>query len=88
MSRQSTRPSATVANTQSRPRTSRPAGADGAASSAPSFGGSTMSATSARKPTADEIRRRAYELYLARRGVGGSPEQDWLQAERELSNGR
>lgn len=44
-----------------------------------------------KKPTADQIRKRAYELYLARRGVGGSPEQDWIKAERELSqemNGR
>jgi hypothetical protein len=37
-----------------------------------------------REPTVDEIRRRAYEIYLDRRGVGGSPESDWLQAEREL----
>ena len=31
------------------------------------------------------IRRRAYELYLQRRGQGGSPEQDWFQALREIS---
>ena len=31
------------------------------------------------------VRRRAYELYLQRRGQGGSPEQDWFQALREIS---
>ncbi len=41
-------------------------------------------AVSLRQPTDEEIRRRAYELYLARGGRGGSPESDWLQAEREL----
>jgi hypothetical protein len=36
------------------------------------------------KPTAEQIRARAYELYLARGGRGGDPEADWLQAEQEL----
>ena len=31
------------------------------------------------------VRRRAYELYLQRRGQGGSPEQDWFQALQEVS---
>ncbi len=31
------------------------------------------------------VRRRAYELYLQRRGRGGSPEQDWFQALQEIS---
>ncbi len=31
------------------------------------------------------VRRRAYELYLQRRGQGGSPEQDWFQALQEIS---
>lgn len=30
----------------------------------------------------EEIRRRAYELYLARGGVGGDDLSDWLEAER------
>ncbi|MBX3357482.1 MAG: DUF2934 domain-containing protein [Phycisphaeraceae bacterium] len=38
-----------------------------------------------RRPTLEEVRKRAYELYLSRRGVNGTPESDWLQAERELS---
>lgn len=32
----------------------------------------------------DEIRRRAYELYLERGGTTGDPGQDWLQAEHEI----
>lgn len=35
-------------------------------------------------PTHDAIARRAYELFLARGGVHGAHEQDWLVAEREL----
>jgi hypothetical protein len=30
------------------------------------------------------VRRRAYELYLERRGQGGSPEQDWFRALQEV----
>jgi Protein of unknown function (DUF2934) len=36
----------------------------------------------------EKIRARAYELYLQRRGMGGSPEQDWLQAQREVCGDR
>ena len=32
----------------------------------------------------EEIRRRAYEIYLERRGAGGDEHQDWLSAEREI----
>lgn len=35
-------------------------------------------------PTADQIRRRAFEIYLARNGLPGTPESDWRQAEQEL----
>lgn len=38
----------------------------------------------ANQPTHDEIRIRAYEIYLARGGDHGLDGQDWLQAEREL----
>ena len=31
-----------------------------------------------------KIRARAYELYVQRGGRGGSPEQDWFQARKEL----
>lgn len=32
----------------------------------------------------EEIRRRAYELYLERKGTAGDPTQDWFIAEREV----
>ncbi len=32
----------------------------------------------------EEIRCRAYELYLERRGTAGDQNQDWLIAEREI----
>lgn len=32
----------------------------------------------------EQIRIRAYELYLRREGQGGSPEQDWFQAAAEV----
>jgi hypothetical protein len=32
----------------------------------------------------EEIRRRAYELYLERKGASGDQAQDWLIAEREV----
>lgn len=36
----------------------------------------------------DEIRRRAYELYLERNGQGGSPADDWARAEAEIREKR
>jgi hypothetical protein len=33
----------------------------------------------------EEIRARAYEIYLDRNGEPGDPVQDWLRAEAELS---
>jgi hypothetical protein len=35
-------------------------------------------------PTHEEIRRRAYEIYLERDGFGCNELDDWLQAEMEL----
>lgn len=32
----------------------------------------------------DQVRMRAYELYLQRNGNGGTPEEDWYRAEAEL----
>jgi hypothetical protein len=34
--------------------------------------------------TEEQIRRRAYELFLQRGGFWGNPEQDWFQAEAEI----
>lgn len=39
---------------------------------------------SAATPTHDEIRRRAYEIFLARGCTPGDPVADWLEAERQL----
>jgi hypothetical protein len=35
-------------------------------------------------PSHEEIRRRAYEIYLERNGFGSNELDDWLQAEMEL----
>ncbi len=37
--------------------------------------------------TEEQIRHRAYELYLARGEKPGDPVQDWVQAEKELRMG-
>jgi hypothetical protein len=49
----------------------------------PQTGGETTVAS----PDRERIEARAYELYLARGGGDGHAEDDWLTAERELSNG-
>ncbi len=36
------------------------------------------------RPVEQEIRRRAYEIYLARGGIPGREVDDWVEAEREL----
>jgi Protein of unknown function (DUF2934) len=43
------------------------------------------SASSSHKPSCDEIRLRAYQIYLERGGLPGDEIDDWLLAERELS---
>jgi Protein of unknown function (DUF2934) len=35
-------------------------------------------------PSPDEVRRRAYELYVRRGGTHGNDLEDWLEAERQL----
>ena len=39
-------------------------------------------------PSSDEVRRRAYELWVARGGADGSDMDDWLAAEREVRTRR
>jgi len=39
---------------------------------------------SAKATTAEQIRLRAYELFLQRGGSCGTPERDWFQAEAEM----
>jgi hypothetical protein len=41
--------------------------------------------TPAAQPTDEEIAVRAYHIYLERGGGDGDPQDDWLQAERELT---
>ena len=36
------------------------------------------------RPTYEEIKVRAYQLYVERGGVNGNDVEDWLQAEQEL----
>jgi hypothetical protein len=52
----------------------------------PSGGASHGNAISEIKPDQDEVRRRAYELYLRRTAAGeqGSAASDWIKAERGL----
>lgn len=40
----------------------------------------------ATQPTDEEIGVRAYHIYLER-GTEGNPDDDWLQAERDLAKG-
>ena len=41
-----------------------------------------------RKPSREEIARRAHELYLQRGGEHGKDVEDWVRAEKELSDER
>ena len=44
----------------------------------------TEDTSATRAPNHDDIRRRAYEIYLERDGLPGDELDDWLRAEREL----
>jgi hypothetical protein len=37
------------------------------------------------QPTREEIALRAYHIYLERNGASGNPFEDWVRAERELT---
>lgn len=39
-------------------------------------------------PTHEEVQRRAYEIYLSQGGTDGRDLDNWLQAERELSQAK
>lgn len=36
------------------------------------------------RPTQEDIKRRAYELFLSRGGIHGNDQEDWFLAEHEL----
>jgi len=38
-----------------------------------------------RHPSDEEVRRRAYEIHVARGGIRGYDLDDWLEAEKELT---
>jgi len=42
----------------------------------------------ANEPTHEEIKQRAYSIYLLRGGADGHDLDDWLQAEREIREAR
>lgn len=44
----------------------------------------TSSPSEVASPTIEQIRMRAYELFLARGGAHGDDLSDWLEAERQL----
>jgi hypothetical protein len=45
---------------------------------------STMATVTRMTLSDEQVRVRAYELYLERRGNGGTAEEDWFRAEAEL----
>jgi hypothetical protein len=49
---------------------------------------STKGEQGRKQPTHIDIERRAYEIYLMRGRLDGHADDDWLQAEKELLNGR
>ena len=46
-----------------------------------------IDSTTTVSPTHEEIRTRAYFLYLQRNGSSGDPQDDWFRAEQELTAG-
>lgn len=50
-------------------------------------GSKSTASTSAPRYTDEQIRERAYYIFLEHRGTSGSPADDWCRAERELNGG-
>jgi hypothetical protein len=46
----------------------------------------TNGISESRAPNHDEVRCRAYEIYLERGGLPGQELEDWFQAEREIES--
>jgi hypothetical protein len=44
----------------------------------------TLNSSANHAPSYEELRRRAYEIYLERDGLGGNEVDDWLQAKGEV----
>jgi hypothetical protein len=67
----------------SRPKGNRSTGPQAATTQASETGEASV----ANAAHDEDIRRRAYEIYLERGGEAGHELEDWLQAERELERG-
>jgi hypothetical protein len=72
-------------------RTPRSEARDMATSTEPQLRSDVMDAasmSSAAEPSEQDVRLRAYQRYLERGGGDGRDFDDWVEAERELRNGR
>jgi hypothetical protein len=70
-----------AAPAQPKPRRAR---ATAAAEPPATAADSASAPAAAAEPSMDDIRRRAYERYLARGGKHGQHFDDWVEAEKEL----
>jgi len=77
-----TTPSTEAAAVQSPPVQSAPAVIKNALATVVAASKTSVNTTQANLD--EEIRRRAYELYLQRNGKAGDPNRDWIVAEREV----
>ena len=83
MAKKPVRSTANDATAADAPAVSKPRGRTAKLSSQPS-GPEAISARSFDAPTDEQIRARAYEMYLERGGDHGLDFDDWVRAEREL----
>jgi glycosyltransferase involved in cell wall biosynthesis len=72
------------AGNMGRERTTSKSDASGGGVKTAARTGITTALSATARPTEEEIRQRAYAIYLARNGAPGEPMADWLQAESEL----
>jgi len=59
---------------------------DSEAAAIKSFSATEVAMAGRREPAGEEIARRAHELYVQRGGDNGKDVEDWVRAEKELSN--
>lgn len=62
--------------------------AEGKSTPSPAIEANTTAEAPRARPTEEEIAVRAYHIYLERGEAEGNPSDDWLQAERELTEGQ
>jgi len=78
----------TIATTKKNNRSENTASALGAASAPAKAAAGPARGGLRRTPTQEEIATRAYELYVQRGCADGHAEEDWAQAQRELTGGK